>query len=194
VSLFLASQSPRRRDLLQQIGVPFRLLQVDVDESPLAGEDAAELVQRLAHLKASTGLQTLADGEAVVLGADTVVCIDDEILGKPRDGEEARIMLRRLSGRTHQVLSAVTVGRGDDIQTELSVSEVTFRHVADDEIFRYTATGETQGKAGAYAVQGLAAVFVSRLEGSYSGVVGLPLEKLFPLLQAFGVPYWQDLS
>ena len=192
--LYLASQSPRRRELLRQIGVPFELLSTSVDESPKAGEEAAHLVQRLAVLKAVSGLKqiTTNDPDAIVLGADTVVCIDDEILGKPADAEDARIMLRRLSGRTHQVLSAVSLSDGCNQQTELSVSEVSFRHITDDEILRYSESGEADGKAGAYAIQGLAAVFVTRLEGSYSGVVGLPLEKLFPLLQSFKVPYWQS--
>ena len=196
MTLYLASQSPRRQAILQQIGVQFRLLTIEVDETPKADELAPDLVQRLATAKALAGAGQINDEPVVVLGADTVVCIDDDILGKPQSAEEARLMLRRLSGRTHQVLSAVCLCRTDsrggviDQRTELSISEVSFRHIEDDEILRYGASGEAAGKAGAYAIQGLAGLFVTRLEGSYSGVVGLPLEKLFPLLQTFGVPYW----
>jgi septum formation protein len=188
--LYLASQSPRRRELLQQIGVEFRLLTIDVDETPLIAEHASALVCRLAASKAKTGWQSLSAEPGPVLGADTVVCIDDEILGKPKDKEDARVMLRRLSGRTHQVLSAVAFCEGEDCQTELSVSEVSFRPIQDDEIMAYSSSGEAMGKAGGYAIQGKAGLFVTRLEGSYSGVVGLPLEKLFPLLRTFKVPYW----
>lgn len=189
--LYLASQSPRRSSLLQQIGVQFHLLSIEVDETPLPGESAAELVCRLAQLKAEAGSRQ-ADCKGPVLGADTVVSIDEEILGKPDDDKDAKTMLQRLSGRTHQVLSAVSICQAGEQKTELSVSEVSFRHIDDSEIIRYLQTGEAVGKAGSYAVQGLAALFVTRLEGSYSGVVGLPLEKLFPLLRAFKVPYWQE--
>ena len=192
--LYLASQSPRRRELLQQIGVQFRLLNTTVDETPEAGETAAALVTRLAGLKAESGRRQLADKHYPVLGADTVVSVDNDILGKPADDEEARIMIRRLSGRTHQVLSAIALIGSDKQQLELSISDVTFRHIGDEEIYRYVATGEPRGKAGGYAIQGLAALFVTRLEGSYSGVVGLPLEKLFTLLESVEVPYWIDYA
>lgn len=189
--LKLASQSPRRRDLLQQIGVHVEVVSVNVDESPLPNETAAELVSRLSLEKARAGRHACEDQDAVILGADTLVSIDDNILGKPENELDAKDMLRKLSGRTHQVLSAVSLCCGSDAQTALSVSDVSFRPIAEDEIEAYWNSGEPQGKAGAYAIQGLGGLFVTRLEGSYSGVVGLPLEKLFPLLRAFAVPYWQ---
>ena len=207
--LYLASQSPRRRELLRQIGVVFKPLAVEIDESPLAGENAAAMVSRLAALKASTGRQELGRRDydhhpEPVLGADTAVSIDDKILGKPRDAEHAKAMLKLLSGRTHQVFSAVSLCGSEKVgdkrpgapiqQTVVSKTDVSFRCIGNDELERYWRTGEAKGKAGAYAIQGLAAVFVTGIEGSYSGVVGLPLEKLFPLLQAFGVPYWQSLA
>lgn len=196
MSLYLASQSPRRRELLQQIGVKFTVLSNQVDEKPLIEngqpEKAEGLVCRLAALKAQTALRQ-ADLQAwPVLGADTVVCIDGEILGKPSSDEHAREMLERLSGQTHQVLSAVSMCQPHRQVTELSVSHVSFRPIEPAEMDSYGQTKEAMGKAGGYAIQGLAALFVTHLEGSYSGVVGLPLEKLFPLLRSFDVPYWEN--
>ena len=195
--LHLASQSPRRRELLTQIGVDFQVLSVTVDESPLPGEKPAQLVQRLARNKAAAGLAALAakakdaDDDPPILGADTIVVVDDTILGKPKDETDAKAMLIRLSNRRHQVFSAVSLCNRNRQMTELSITEVHFRAIELSELDRYCASGEPLGKAGAYAIQGLAGLFVTRLEGSYSGVVGLPLEKLFPLLRAFGVPYWR---
>ena len=200
--LYLASQSPRRRELLQQIGVEFELVDGSVDETPQWSESAAELVCRLAQQKARAGLAQLHKAGRVsaespgsgpiVLGADTVVVIDTCILGKPEDELDAKSMLQRLAGRCHQVFSAVSICCNEQQHTELSITDVYFRAIDSEELDRYCASGEPLGKAGAYAIQGLASVFVTRIEGSYSGVVGLPLEKLFPLLQAFGVPYWQN--
>lgn len=179
--LVLASTSPRRRELLAQLGVVFDVLPVAVDEQPLASEQAADHVCRLALAKARAGAAQ-AGADVCVLGADTVVVVDGEIFGKPVDADGAAAMLRRLSGRTHQVLSAVArVHRGGH-QVRLSESMVTFRALSAAEITGYCATGEPLDKAGSYAIQGRAAAFVRHLEGSYSGVVGLPLFETAELL------------
>lgn len=185
--IYLASVSPRRRELLRQIGVDCRLLQVEVDEAPVAGEAPAEYVIRLALAKARAGrkaAQRLAP--MPVLAADTAVTIDNDILGKPRDRRHALSMTRRLSGRSHKVLTGVALIDAEPA-TRLSVSNVTFRRVSDDEILSYWNTGEPADKAGGYAVQGLAAVFITRIEGSYSGVMGLPLFETAELLKQAGI-------
>lgn len=194
MSLYLASQSPRRRELLEQIGVRFQLLGVAVDESPLAGEAAEDYVIRLAAAKASAGAALVAEqaGRYPVLGADTTVALGSEILGKPADEGEATAMLSRLSGQTHRVMSAVSVADRHRQITRLSTTQVTFRTLSADLLGRYWHTGEPWDKAGAYAIQGMGAVFVERIVGSYSGVVGLPLEVLAPLLDEFQVAYWQQ--
>ena len=185
--IYLASRSPRRRELLEQIGVRFRLLEVDVDESRQDGESARDYVHRLAEQKAAAGWRSLSAADrAPVLGADTVVVIDGEILGKPADPVDANRMLIRLSGRTHQVLSAVCVNDGTP-RTRLSRSRVTFRPIDDAERAAYCASAEPLDKAGAYGIQGRAAVFVSALEGSYSGVMGLPLYETAALLSELGI-------
>lgn len=185
--IYLASQSPRRRELLEQIGVSFRLLAVNVDESREDGESAQDYVQRLAEQKAAAGWRSLSAAErAPVLGADTAVIIDGEILGKPDGPEDASRMLIRLSGRTHEVLSAVCVNDGTP-RTLLSRSRVTFRLISDSERAVYCASDEPLDKAGAYGIQGRAAVFVSALEGSYSGVMGLPLYETAALLSELGI-------
>ena len=185
-SLILASTSPRRRELLAQIGVSFEVLAVAVDERPLAGEQPSDHVCRLALAKARAGLAQ-ASGDACVLGADTVVVLDGEIFGKPADAADAEGMLRRLSGRTHHVLSAVACLHGGAHGVRLSQSAVSFRSLPAAEIAAYCATGEPLDKAGAYAIQGRAAAFIRHLEGSYSGVMGLPLYETAELLTAAGL-------
>lgn len=187
--LHLASQSPRRKQLLEQLGVAFELLRVDVPEIRRPGERAEDYVDRVAREKALAGLAVVRDRDqrAVVLGADTEVLLDDRVFGKPRDPESAKAMLRELSGRTHQVVSTVWCVDASKQQRATSVSEVRFAGLGGAEIAAYVATGEPFGKAGAYAIQGRAAVFIEHLSGSYSGVMGLPLHETARLLRGFGV-------
>ena len=180
----LASRSPRRRELLQQIAVNFRVVDVDIDERRLAGETAARYVARVALDKARAG--RLVSDELPVLGADTAVVCGDEVLGKPADRADAARMLQLLSGRTHQVLTAVALAGGDEA-VNVNSSSVTFRTLTEGEPAAYWATGEPADKAGGYAIQGLAAMFISRIEGSYSGVMGLPLYETAALLQSAGI-------
>ncbi|QBF25329.1 septum formation inhibitor Maf [Pseudomonas tructae] len=194
--LYLASGSPRRRELLTQIGVAFTSLSAAIDETPLAAEAAEAYVERLAREKAAAGLASLpvdTDQLLAVLGADTAVVLDGRILGKPENREDALAMLATLSGREHQVLTSVAVA---DHQRCLSInvsSRVLFRAISAEEAEAYWASGEPADKAGSYAIQGLGAVFVERLEGSYSAVVGLPLNETAKLLGQFGIPCWQRL-
>jgi septum formation protein len=188
-SLLLASQSPRRRELLEQIGVRFGVISVDVPEVLGAGETAEAYVRRLAEEKARAGAQKVPN--VPVLGADTIGLCDGEVLQKPSGKDDAFRMLRRMSGNKHQVLSAVSLCCGDRQSTRLSVTDVWFRTLSDQELERYWDTGEPQDKAGSYAIQGRAAVFVEKLVGSYSGVVGLPLLETQTLLAEFEVPWWQ---
>lgn len=191
--LYLASQSPRRRELLSQIGVRHQVIQASIPEQPAAGESAMDYVQRLAREKAAAGYRELQQQGlplAPVLGADTLGLLDGEILEKPRDQAHAARMLRQLSGRTHQVITAVTLHSEDKQASRVSVTDVTFRQLSDAEIAAYWQTGEPQDKAGSYAIQGLGAVFIRQIRGSYSCVVGLPIEATCELLQAFGVPWW----
>src|SRR5690606_15962251 len=188
--LYLASASPRRRELLEQIGVPVRLVRCAVDEQPLADESAESYVQRVTRDKVRAGV-ALAPAGAVVLAADTAVVLDGTILGKPRDRDDALRTLRALSGREHQVMTAAAVARGDELQVRLVISRVRFRPLAEAELAAYWDTGEPQDKAGSYGIQGLAAVFVAHLEGSYSAVVGLPLMETAELLDRFGIRCWQ---
>lgn len=184
----LASASPRRRQLLEQIGVAFEVAPADIDESPLANESPGQFVRRLAQEKAARALNTLAVGDRpIVLAADTIVVVDDEVFGKPEDDRHAAAMLCQLSGRSHEVLTAVAVARNDVRACEISRSRVTFGSLSDDQIDAYVATGEPHDKAGAYAVQGRAAIFIERIEGSFSGVMGLPLFETAGLLRSVGV-------
>ncbi len=177
----LASASPRRRELLSQIGVPHVVRPAHIDETLRAGESASEYVARLAREKA---LAVCAqDGTLPVLGADTAVVLDGTIFGKPSDRDDAVDMLMRLSGRTHEVLTAVALATRNALAERLSVSRVTFRPLTQDECGAYWDTGEPRDKAGAYAIQGRGAVFVERLEGSFSGVMGLPLYETAQLLR-----------
>jgi septum formation protein len=193
--VYLASGSPRRRELLTQIGVPFQLLNVAVDESVVAGEAAEAYVARLAHLKALAGLRARPAGmSAPVLAADTSVVLDGIVLVKPTDRADGERMLRQLSGRGHSVLTAVALAGATGVQSRLSRSEVRFRDLSADEVAAYWDTGEPQDKAGGYAIQGAGAVFVADLRGSYSGVMGLPLYETAELLALHGVPRWRSAS
>jgi septum formation protein len=186
--IVLASASPRRRQLLDQIGVAFQVQPVAVDESRFDEEAPADFVRRIALAKA-TDAWRVADGAAgrLVIGADTTVSLGETVLGKPRDEEEARAMLRTLSGQTHDVTTAVAAVQEAERAVRVSSSKVTFRALTAAEIAAYVLTGEPLDKAGAYGIQGLAAVFVERLEGSYSGVMGLPLFETAGLLRDFGL-------
>ncbi|TRO24015.1 septum formation inhibitor Maf [Ectopseudomonas mendocina] len=190
--LFLASASPRRRELLAQIAVPCVTQIASIDENPLPAEPAAAYVERLAREKARAGLLALGGRkDTVVLGADTAVVLDGRILGKPEDFAESRVMLQALSGRSHQVMTAVALVSGDREAARVVSSEVSFRPISEAEIEAYWASGEPCDKAGSYGIQGLAAVFVNRLQGSYSAVVGLPLCETAELLGEFGIACWQ---
>lgn len=186
-TLYLASASPRRRELLASIGVTPVVVSVDVDETPLPGESPEVYVVRLARAKAAAGV---AGGVGPVLGADTVVVRDGEILGKPRDQGHGVAMLLSLAGRAHQVLTAVCVAGLHGEDWRLSCTEVRFRAISHAEAEAYWHTGEPADKAGGYGIQGYAAVFAEHLSGSYSGVVGLPLYETAELLRGVGIPLW----
>lgn len=197
--LYLASQSPRRRELLKQIGVRFELLllrndprrQIDVDELPLAQEAPVAYVERVCCEKARAAVEALhlrALRAAPILTADTVVTVDGKILGKPDDHSHAADILRQLSGRTHEVITAVAVAMDERTECRVVTTRIRFAVLDDARIRRYLAGGEAHGKAGAYGIQGQAAAFVEHLEGSYSGVVGLPLFETVELLKSFGIP------
>jgi septum formation protein len=184
----LASVSPRRRELLTQIGVPHIVLGAHIDETARPGEKPRDYVRRMAREKA---LAVRERGEALpVLAADTTVVLDDVIYGKPRDREEGIAMLQRLSGRLHEVLTAVAVADARGVDLRLNASSVRFRSLTLEECNAYWETGEPRDKAGGYAVQGAAAVFIESLNGSYSGVMGLPLFETAELLRAAGIAYW----
>jgi len=186
--LYLASQSPRRRQLLEQIGVNYGTVNVDVPEVRAPGEPPVDYVSRVAREKAGAGLLALSGvRDAIVLGADTEVVLDDDVFGKPRDAAHAAAMLQRLSGRTHRVICAVwcvSAGREEHV---LNLSDVTIAPLSREDIARYVASIEPMGRAGAYAIQGRAAEFISELRGSYSGVMGLPLFETATLLRRFGI-------
>ena len=186
--LYLASQSPRRRALLQQLGVEPGLLDVDVPEVRQAGEPALDYVNRVAREKAGAGLLAVAAVPgARVLAADTEVILDDEVFGKPADAADAARMLRRLSGRTHAVATVVWLLHAGGEASATSLSEVTFAALDEPTLDAYLASREWQGKAGAYAIQGRAAAFIAHLSGSYTGVMGLPLFETAALLRRHGV-------
>jgi septum formation protein len=182
--IILASRSPRRAELLHQVGIDFRIQVADVDESSHPGETAADYVRRVALAKAAA-VHSGAAG-LPVLAADTAVVVDGLILGKPHDRADALQMLERLSGRTHEVLSGVALIAGGR-HYRLNTSRVSFRPILPQEAASYWATGEPADKAGGYAVQGLAAAFIERIEGSYSGIMGLPLFETLELLRAAGL-------
>ena len=183
--LYLASQSPRRRQLLQQLGVTFRVLEVEVPEQRAADETPEAYVTRVAREKALAGLRAVDDAAgALVLGADTEVVLDGAVFGKPADAAAATEMLERLSARTHEVVSAVWVVAAGHAQCAVSTSQVRFARLGRVQIVDYVATGEPFGKAGGYAIQGRGATLVEHLQGSYSGVMGLPLFETAQLLRA----------
>ena len=185
--VILASASPRRRDLLTMIGVPHEVLPADVDETYLAGEDPRSHAERLARAKAAV-LAARAP-EAVVIAADTIVVIDGDVLGKPRDADEAARSLRRLSGRTHTVFTAVAVARGARMASGVEEVRVTFRALDDATIAAYVATREPMDKAGAYGIQGYGAAIVERIDGDYFAVMGLAIGRMLALLRTLGVRY-----
>ena len=183
MKIYLASKSPRRHELLKQLGIEFEIVDVDIDETWDNKEIARHYVTRLAIEKAKSGLEKINKNDAIVLGADTAVVLDDIILGKAEKQSEATDMLKTLSGRTHHVYSAITLVSNNNETTAISISRVSFKPLTDEEIEQYCTTGEPLGKAGAYAIQGKAAKFIERLEGSYSGVMGLPLYETWNLIQ-----------
>lgn len=181
--IYLASRSPRRRELLSQIGVEFSVLSVDVDESRLGDEAPATYVERVAIAKAQAGWDSLDnDNKRPVLGSDTSVVLADSILGKPKNNDDACRMLQQLSGRNHQVMTAVAIVIGTQIECELVISEVSFATLTATEIEWYLSTKEGVDKAGGYAIQGLAAIFIKHIQGSYSGIMGLPVRETALLL------------
>ncbi|MBM3392481.1 MAG: septum formation inhibitor Maf [Betaproteobacteria bacterium] len=197
--IYLASRSPRRRELLAQIGVRFELLMfrgvpredAEVDESPLEGERPEDYVVRVTLAKAQAGVRRIRERHLIphpVLAADTTVEVDGGVIGKPEHEADAVAILQRLSGRTHRVLTAVALSENGRTEHLLSISEVRFRTLGHDEIRRYVAGGEPLDKAGAYGIQGFAAVFVEEIRGSYSGIMGLPLHETAQLLRRFGYP------
>jgi septum formation protein len=197
--IYLASRSPRRRELLAQVGVRFDLLlfrvpprdDAEVSEDWQPGEAPEAYVQRVARAKAEFGADLIARRAIVarpVLAADTTLDLDGEIIGKPRDEADAIAILTRLSGRSHRVLTAIAMAQGERIEQRLSVSTVRFRPVGADEIKRYVQSGEPMDKAGAYGIQGRAALFIEEIHGSHSGIVGLPLCETALLLRDFGYP------
>jgi septum formation protein len=189
--VYLASGSPRRRELLTQIGVPFRVLAAPVDETVAAGEAPETYVVRVAEAKAAAGWSATRAAPAPVLAADTTVILDGRILLKPRDREDGERMLLELAGRTHQVLTAVSLALPHGVESRLCRSEVALRPICAAEARSYWDTGEPEDKAGAYAIQGRAAIFIARLSGSYSGVMGLPLFETAALLEQARVPRWR---
>lgn len=195
MTLYLASGSPRRAELLQQIAVPFSVLKApDIDETPQENECPQAYVERMAKEKSRVGeLRRHAEGlpEGVVLGADTAVVLDNVILGKPRDRDHALEMLVSLSGVEHDVMSALALTCGDAVQVACSITRVRFRALDEKQLARYVATGEGDDKAGGYGIQGLGGALVAQISGSYSGVVGLPLEQTVALLEQVGLEYWR---
>ncbi len=197
--IYLASRSPRRRELLKQIGINFEVLimrsfptvRADVDETPRPGEPPGDYVTRIASNKAMTGWTRALERRLPrlpVLGADTTVTLDGEIIGKPANTEDAAKILRKLSGREHEVFSAVAVAMNDNVTSKLSSSRVRFAELSDLLIQDYVDTGEPMDKAGAYGVQGKAAAFIAEINGSYSGIMGLPLFETAQLLKLVGFP------
>lgn len=199
--IYLASSSPRRRDLLRQIGVNFDVLvfrfaesgrMIDVDETPFPNEIPDHYVERVALAKVSAGVRCLPNRKLphrLVLAADTAIDIDGHIIGKPDNVDDVYSMLRKISGRSHRVLTAVALSDGKRTESRLSTSDVKFRPLTEDDIRRYVATGEPMDKAGGYAIQGHAAAFITEIHGSYSGIMGLPLFETASLLEAFGHRY-----
>jgi septum formation protein len=179
--LHLASTSPRRREILETLGIEFDVVPVETDESPLQGETPGEMVLRLAIAKADA-----ADRGEFVLAADTIVVLGDRVLGKPRDADDCVEMLLALSGRTHAVMTGVALKTPTETRSVLSTTDVQFREIGRDEAYRYWQSGEPCDKAGAYGIQGLGGMFVKTIEGSYSSVMGLPVFETLELLKSAG--------
>lgn len=192
--VYLASQSPRRRELLRQIGIPHQLLTVAVPEEIGQGEPGEAYVVRLAVEKALAGWRERPESpvEAVVIGSDTIVVAGDQVLEKPLDQAHGAEMLRQLSGGSHRVMTAVALVKKGEPKVRLSISTVNFRAISEDEIERYWLTGEPKDKAGGYGIQGFGAVFVESIEGCYSTIVGLPLRETHELITEAGVSVWQS--
>ncbi|MGL4834169.1 MAG: Maf family protein [Shewanella sp.] len=189
--IYLASQSPRRQELLTQLGVEFDIVDVCVHEQRQKDESPLDYVSRVAREKAGLGLlQLQGNSQAIVLGADTDVILHDLVFGKPENDEQAIQMLKQLSGTTHEVITAVWLVSAEREVHHVVSSKVRFATLRNQDILNYIATGESFGKAGAYAIQGKAAAFIETIEGSYSGIMGLPLHETFQLLQEFNVPVW----
>ena len=190
MKIILASSSPRRAEILRNAGIAFEIRSAEIDETPLPGESARAMVARLAEAKARAAAAQLSGGadECIFVGADTTVEVQGEILGKPADSAEARAMLAKLSGCTHHVLTGVFLLRLPDKVSRAAVedSAVTFAPLDEQEIAAYVATGEPLGKAGAYGIQGYAGTFVSKIEGCYFNIVGLPLASIYKLLRELG--------
>ena len=184
--LYLASTSPRRRDILQTLGVEFTVVAVDTDETPIDGESPEDLVLRLATAKAEAAAGAATDA-GIVLAADTVVVLGDRVLGKPRNCDDAVEMLLALSGQTHSVLTGVALRTADETRAVLSATGVRFREIVQDEATAYWQSGEPCDKAGAYGIQGLGGMFVEAINGSYSGVMGLPVFETVELLKSAGI-------
>jgi septum formation protein len=191
--LFLASRSPRRSQLLKQLGVAFQTIEVAVEECPMIDESPEDYVRRVAREKAWAGREACAEPAALVLGADTEVVLDGRVLGKPADRADARRMLRSLAGRSHRVLSAVSLAGPRGLREALCETVVSFAAIDSDLIERYLEADEFSDKAGAYGIQGMAAGFVSRIEGSYSGVMGLPLYETACRLEQAELPLAVDI-
>lgn len=188
LELILASASPRRQSLLESLGFECTVLPQDIDENPLPEEKPEQLVRRLALTKAKSALAKLSDSDhRLVLGSDTIVVCDNRILGKPANRDDTFDMLRLLSGRSHEVLTAVALMNHSKRVEAMSTTQVSFAELSDVEIAAYWQSGEPQGKAGAYAIQGLGAMFVNDIQGSYSGVVGLPVFETVSLFKHFGI-------
>lgn len=188
--LVLASASPRRAELLRQMGLSFTVCPVHIDETPRPGEIPGHYVERLAREKAVAAVSVAGSPNALVIGSDTSVVLGDEILGKPENERQAADMLQRLSGNTHRVMTAVALASEQDCFARLVTTEVRFRDLSADEVAAYIATGEPMDKAGAYGIQGRGGIFVDGLWGSYSAVVGLPLQETAALLAEAGQPVW----
>ncbi len=186
MKIILASASPRRRELLSALGLAFEVRPAKGEEHPEPGLDGGETAKRLSRAKCLE-IASQAEEDAVVIAADTVVCLDDEILGKPADEEDAARMLKALSGRDHRVYTGVTVARGGRVLSDFEETAVHFRPLSEREIAAYIATGEPMDKAGAYGIQGRASLFVRGIEGDYFNVMGLPLCKLGEMLKELGV-------
>lgn len=195
MKLILASTSPRRKELLQQIGIEFQQMNIEINEDVSLNESPSDYVLRMAEEKARAGFKQLTPSEQqqiVVLAADTTVVCDGEVLAKPQSLIHSKDMLKQLSGRQHTVMTAIACQSLDRNHQQLVTTDVTFRKLTESEIEAYWLTGEPQDKAGSYGIQGLAAIFVEKIHGSYSNVVGLPLCETAELLKKFEIPLWQN--